>query len=127
MRDIRTRQQAQLSGEYRKRRKRKGKRPVDLLRKGGKTVGRVVDFFCWVVLISFIIIAIVGALFFIGMAIYFHTELHRENYTTEYSEQQRMEDEIQIQALKEDAERREAKKREKEEKRRRRKWKRKNF
>lgn len=127
MRDIRTRQQAQLSGECRKRRKRKGKRPVDLLRKGGKTVGRVVDFFCWVVLISFILIVIVGALFFIGMAIYFHTELHRGNYTTEYSEQQRMEDEIQIQALKEDAERREAKKREKEEKRRRRKWKRKNF
>lgn len=90
-------------------------------------MGRVIDFFCWVVLISLILIAVIGALFFIGMAIYFHTEFHRENYMTEYSEQQRMEDEIQIQALKEDAERREAKKREKEEKRRRRKWKRKNF
>lgn len=88
---------------------------------------RVVDFLCWIALILFILIVIVGALFFIGMAIYFHTELHRGNYTAEYSEQQRMEDEIQIQALKEDAARREAKKREKEEKRRRRKWKRKNF
>jgi len=45
MRDIRTRQQVQLSGECRKKRRRKEKRPADLLQEGGKTMGRVVDFF----------------------------------------------------------------------------------
>lgn len=121
MKDIQTQQQMQRSGMYQKKRRReKRKKLADLLRKGGKAVERVIDLFCMAILILFILLLAIGTLFFIGMVIYFHSELNQEEYTI-YSEQQRMEDEIQMQELKKDAERRAAKKREKEERRKRKK------
>lgn len=121
MKDIQTQQQMQRSGmNQKKRRREKRKKLADLLRKGGKAVERVIDFFCMAILILFILLFAIGTLFFIGMVIYFHSELNQEEYTI-YSEQQRMEDEIQMQELKKDAERRAAKKREKEERRKRKK------
>lgn len=128
MKDIQTQQQMQQSGMYRKRRRReKREKRADLLQEGGKVMERVVDFFCMAILILFILIFVVGALFFIGMAIYFHSELNQDSYKEVYTERQRMEDETQMQALKEDAERRAAKKREKEERRKRKRWKKRNF
>lgn len=121
MKDIQTQQQMQRSGMYQKKRRREKKEKLaDLLRKGGKAVERVIDFFCMAILILFILSFAIGTLFFIGMVIYFRSELNQEEYTI-YSEQQRMEDEIQMQELKKDAERRAAKKREKEERRKRKK------
>lgn len=85
---------------------------------------KVVDFICWAALIFFALLFIVVALYIIGMVIYFRSELNKDEYVETYSEWQRMEDEMQMQALKEDAKRREAKKREKEERKGR--WKKRN-
>ena len=79
MKDIQTQQQMQRSGMYQKKRRReKRKKLADLLRKGGKAVERVIDFFCMAILILFILLFTIGTLFFIGMVIYFHSELNQE-------------------------------------------------
>lgn len=115
MRDIQTRQQVLRWGRYRKKRER-GKRKT----KGGKSVGKVVDILCWIVLIFFLLALAAIALFVIGMIVYFHSELERGGDGEPYSEQQRIEDEIQLQALKEDAEKREAKKKARKERKKKR-------
>lgn len=126
--DIRTRQQVQQLGMYQKmRRREKSGKSSALNRKGGKKLGKVIDFICQMALISFVILFIVTVLYVIGMIIlYFHSELDKDEHTEIYSEWQRIEDELQIQALKEDAKRREAKKREKERRRKNRRWKKRN-
>lgn len=87
---------------------------------------KVVEFVCWTVLIVFVLVFILTALYIIGMVIYFRSELNKDEYVETYSEWQRMEDEIQMQALQEDAEKREAKQQERERRRRKRAWKKRN-
>ena len=117
--DIRTRQQIWLSGlcQRKRRRERRGKLG-SALQEGGETV---VDFICWAVLIFFVLLFAVGTLLFTGIIIYFYNEFKQHGDTGIYTEQQREEDEIQMQALKKDAERRE------EKKRRKRKWMKRDF
>lgn len=126
MKDIQTRQQMQRSGMYRKKRGRKNGKLGNLARKGGEIVEKVVEFVCWTVLIVFVLVFILTALYIIGMVIYFRSELNKDEYVETYSEWQRMEDEIQMQALQEDAEKREAKQQERERRRRKRAWKKRN-
>lgn len=72
-------------------------------------MGKVIDIICWIVLIFFLLAIAAITLFVIGMIAYFHSELERGGDREQYSEQQRMEDEIQLQALREDTEKREMK------------------
>lgn len=88
---------------------------------------KVVNILCWGALIFFAVTFVIIALCIFGLVIYLRSELDQSWNTEEYSEQQRMEDELQIKALKEDAARRAAKKQAKKERRRKRAWKRQNF
>lgn len=126
MKDIQTRQQVQRLEKCQEKRRRKSGKLGDLIRKGGETVEKAVNIICWIALICFVLLIIGIVTFVVGMAIYFQTQLKKDEYVETYSEWQRMEDEIQMQALKEDAKRREAKKREKEERRKKRRWKKRN-
>lgn len=89
-------------------------------------MGKVVDFLCWAALIFFALLLMAGILFVAGIIAYFYSEWKQTGHTEAYSEQQRMEDIIQMEALKADAERREARKREKEKRRRKRRWRKRN-
>lgn len=111
--DIQTRQQMWLS-ELRQRKRRRGREKQGSVdRKGEKTVEKAIDFICWAVLIVFVLLFIVGTLLFTGTIMYFYHEFKEHGDTEIYTEQQREEDEIQMLALKADAERRAEKKRRK--------------
>lgn len=87
---------------------------------------KVVDFLCWAALIFFALLIFAGILFVVGIIVYFYSEWKQTGRTEVYSEQQRMEDIIQMEALKADAARRAARKREKEKRRRERRWRKRN-
>lgn len=118
--DIQTRQQIGLSGLC-QRKRRRGNQD----RKGGEPVEKVIDFICWAALISFALLFAIGTIFVVGYMIYFCSKYNQLDDIDVDTEQQRIEDEIQIQALKNEAEKKRSKKKAKEERRKKR-WKKRN-
>lgn len=90
-------------------------------------MGKVIDFLCWAALIFFVFLFVIGILILNAIIIYLYSEWKHNGNTEIYSERQKEEDIIQMEALKADAARRAAKKREKEKRRRERRWRKRNF